>query len=171
VQANHTTVGSVSSFKKKICFEMVSHFWKHNIGICELSSIGTRSRHITTCVVYVIGYTKCTQNPNIIPRQALPYPTQTQSGPHEGNQTVVQHWSVRVATVFAIGVADIHHTQQGYHSAYDMDASSTQLGAVIAQDNRSIAFFSRKLSKMQQKYSVTEIEFLSMCVCVLAFRL
>jgi hypothetical protein len=34
-----------------------------------------------------------------------------------------------------------------------MDASSTQLGAVITQDNRPIAFFSRKLSEAQQKYS------------------
>ncbi len=30
------------------------------------------------------------------------------------------------------------------------DASSTQLGAVITQDNRPIAFFSIKLSEMQQ---------------------
>jgi hypothetical protein len=37
------------------------------------------------------------------------------------------------------------------------NASSTQLGAVITQDNRPIAFFSRKLSKTQQKYSVVEI--------------
>ena len=37
------------------------------------------------------------------------------------------------------------------------DASTTQLGAVITQDNRPIAFFSRKLSVMQAKYSVTEI--------------
>ncbi len=42
-----------------------------------------------------------------------------------------------------------------------MDASSTQLGAMITQDNRPISFFSRKLSKMQQKYSVTEIELLA----------
>ena len=35
------------------------------------------------------------------------------------------------------------------------------LGAMIAQDNRPIAFFSRKLSKVQQKYSVTEIELLA----------
>jgi hypothetical protein len=34
-----------------------------------------------------------------------------------------------------------------------------QLGAVITQDNRSIAFFSRKLFK--QKYSVTKIELLA----------
>jgi hypothetical protein len=32
-----------------------------------------------------------------------------------------------------------------------MDASSTQLGAVITQDDRPIAFFSRKLSKTQHK--------------------
>ncbi len=41
------------------------------------------------------------------------------------------------------------------------DASSMQLGAVITQDNRPITFFSRKLSKTQQKYSVTEIELLA----------
>jgi hypothetical protein len=41
------------------------------------------------------------------------------------------------------------------------DASSMQLVAMITQDNRPIAFFSRKLSKMQQKYSVTEIELLA----------
>ena len=40
------------------------------------------------------------------------------------------------------------------------DASSMQMGAMITQDNRPIAFFSRKLSKMQQKYIVTEIDFL-----------
>jgi hypothetical protein len=32
-----------------------------------------------------------------------------------------------------------------------MDAFSMHLGAVITQDNKSIAFFSRKLSKMQKK--------------------
>jgi hypothetical protein len=40
------------------------------------------------------------------------------------------------------------------------DASSMQLEAMITQDNRPIGFFSRKLSKMQQKYIVTEIDFL-----------
>ena len=38
---------------------------------------------------------------------------------------------------------------------------SLQLGAVITQDNRPIVFFSRKLFKMQTKYSVTKIELLA----------
>jgi hypothetical protein len=46
-----------------------------------------------------------------------------------------------------------------------MDTSATQLGAVIAQDNRPLAFFSRKLSKTQQKYSVTEIVLLTIVYC------
>jgi hypothetical protein len=41
------------------------------------------------------------------------------------------------------------------------DASTTHLGAVITQGNRPIAFFSRKLSAMQSKYSVTKIELLA----------
>ena len=41
------------------------------------------------------------------------------------------------------------------------DASSRQLGAVIVQNNRPLAYFSRKLSETQRKYSVTELELLS----------
>jgi hypothetical protein len=36
-----------------------------------------------------------------------------------------------------------------------------QLGAMITHDNRPIAFFSRKLSKVQQKYSVNKIVILA----------
>jgi hypothetical protein len=50
------------------------------------------------------------------------------------------------------------------------DASATQLGAVIAQDNRPIVFFSRNLSKMQQKYSVTEIELLAIVETLKEFK-
>ncbi len=51
-----------------------------------------------------------------------------------------------------------------------MEASSTQLGAVITQDNRPIVFFSRKHSETQQKYSVTEIELLAIVETLKEFK-
>ena len=50
------------------------------------------------------------------------------------------------------------------------DASSKQLGLVITQGNRPIAFFSRKLSIMQQKYSVTKIELLAIIETLKEFK-
>ncbi len=50
------------------------------------------------------------------------------------------------------------------------DASSMQLGAVITQDNRPMAFFGRKLSKTQQKYSVMEIELLAIVETLKEFK-
>jgi hypothetical protein len=51
------------------------------------------------------------------------------------------------------------------------DASSKQLGAVtITQKNRPIAFFSRKLSTTQCKYSVTEIELLGIVETLKKFK-
>ncbi len=41
------------------------------------------------------------------------------------------------------------------------DASTMQLGSVITQANRPIAYFSRKLSVTQTKYSATKIELLA----------
>jgi hypothetical protein len=41
------------------------------------------------------------------------------------------------------------------------DASTKHLGAVITQDYRSIAFFTRKLSDVQSKYIVTKLELLA----------
>ncbi len=50
------------------------------------------------------------------------------------------------------------------------DASSMHLGAVIAQGNRPIVFFSRKLFNAQSKYSVTEMEFLAMVETLKEFQ-
>ena len=50
------------------------------------------------------------------------------------------------------------------------DASTRQLGAVIVQNNRPIAFFSRKLTDVQQRYSVTDIELLAIIETLEEFR-
>ena len=52
------------------------------------------------------------------------------------------------------------------------DASSRQLGAVITQRGGpiDIAFFSRKLSKTQRKYTVTELELLSIVEILKEFK-
>ena len=42
-----------------------------------------------------------------------------------------------------------------------MDASKTQLGSVISQDKKPIAFYSRKLQPAQTRYTTTERELLS----------
>ncbi len=51
-----------------------------------------------------------------------------------------------------------------------IDASSKQLGAVITQANRPIAFFSQKLSTTQCKYSVTKIEHLAIIETLKEFK-
>jgi hypothetical protein len=45
-----------------------------------------------------------------------------------------------------------------------------QLGAMITQGNRPIAFFSRKLSEAQSKYSVTKIELLAIVETLKEFQ-
>jgi hypothetical protein len=50
------------------------------------------------------------------------------------------------------------------------DASTKQLGEVITQDNRPIAFFSRKLSGAQSKYTVTELELLAIVETLKEFK-
>jgi hypothetical protein len=44
------------------------------------------------------------------------------------------------------------------------------VGAVIAQDNRPTASFSRKLSKTQQKYSVIKIELFAIVETLKEFK-
>ena len=65
--------------------------------------------------------------------------------------------------VKAIITRDVALAYPEYSKEFEIynDASSWQMGAVITQQNRPIAFFSRKLSTMQQKYSVTEIGLLA----------
>jgi hypothetical protein len=50
------------------------------------------------------------------------------------------------------------------------DASTKQLGVVITQDNRPIAFFSRKLSGVQSKYTITKLELLAIVETLKEFK-
>ncbi len=50
------------------------------------------------------------------------------------------------------------------------DASKTQLGAVICQNNKPIAFYSRKLNPAQTRYTTTERELLAIVETLKEFR-
>jgi hypothetical protein len=60
----------------------------------------------------------------------------------------------------------------GYSKVFEIytDALSKQLGAVITQENRPIAFLCQKLFTMQHKYSVTKIELLAIVKTLKEFR-
>ena len=50
------------------------------------------------------------------------------------------------------------------------DASNTQLGAVISQNNKPIAFYSKKLQPAQRRYTTTERELLSIIETLKEFK-
>lgn len=50
------------------------------------------------------------------------------------------------------------------------DASDKQLGAILKQGNKTLAFFSKKLNSTQQKYGVGEKEMLSIVEALKEFR-
>jgi len=66
-------------------------------------------------------------------------------------------------TVKATIARDVTLAYPDYTRGFEIytDSSKFQVGAVITQNNRPLAFFSRKLSPTQQRYSMTEQELLA----------
>jgi hypothetical protein len=101
---------------------------------------------------------------------------QTKSTKAKGTKKVPWHWDEAHQRAFdhvkATIAKDAVLAYPDYSKVFEIytDASSKQLGAVITQDNRPIAFFSWKLSDTQHKYSVTEIELLAIVETLKDFK-
>jgi hypothetical protein len=92
---------------------------------------------------------------------------QTKTTKAKGTNKVPWHWDEVHQRAFdhvrATIAKDVVLAYLDYFKVFEIytDASSKQLGAVITQDNRPIAFFSWKLSNVQRKYSITKLELLA----------
>ncbi len=83
----------------------------------------------------------------------------------EVHQRAFNHVKATIAREVVLAYPDYSKVFEIY-----TDASSKQLEAVITQENWLIAFFSRKLSTTQRKYSVTKIELLSIVQTIKEFK-
>ncbi len=94
----------------------------------------------------------------------------------KGTKKVPRHWNEVHQKAFdaikATIAKDVVLAYPDYSKTFEVytDASSTQLGSVITQSNRLLAFFSRKLLETQQKYSVTKIELLAIVETLKEFK-
>jgi hypothetical protein len=101
---------------------------------------------------------------------------QTKTTKAKGTKKVPWHWDEVHQRAFdhikATIAKDVDLAYPDFNIVFEIytDASSKQLGAVITQDNRPIAFFSRKLSDTQCKYSITKIELLAIVETLEVFK-
>ena len=101
---------------------------------------------------------------------------QTKVTKSKGAKKVPWHWDEVHQKAFdavkATIVKDVVLAYPDYSKVFEVytDASATQLGSVITQSNRPLAFFSRKLSETQQKYSVTKIVLLAIVETLKEFK-
>ncbi len=83
----------------------------------------------------------------------------------EVHQRAFNHIKATIAREVVLAYPDYSKVFKVY-----TNASGKQLGAVITQENRPIAFFIWKLSTMQHKYSVTKIELLAIVKTLKEFK-
>jgi hypothetical protein len=102
--------------------------------------------------------------------------SQTKVTQAKGTKKVPWHWDEVHQRTFdhkkATIAKEVVLAYPDYSKVFEIfaDASSKQLGAVITQDNRPIAFFSQELSVAQCKYSVTKIELLAIVETLKEFK-
>jgi hypothetical protein len=101
---------------------------------------------------------------------------QNKSTKAKGTKNGPWHWDEFHQRAFnhikATIIKDVVLAYADYSKVFEIytDASCKQLGAVITQDNRPIAFFSQKLSDTQRKYNVTKIELLAIAELLKEFK-
>ncbi len=101
---------------------------------------------------------------------------QTKTTKTEGTKKVPWHWDEVHQRAFnqvkATIAKDVVLAYLDYSKVFAIYtyASNIQLGAVITQDNRPVAFFSRKLSDTQRKNSITKIELLAIVETLKEFK-
>ncbi len=101
---------------------------------------------------------------------------QTKSTKAKGTKKVPWHWDKVHQRAFdhvkATTAKDVVLAYPDYSKVFEIytDASSKQLGVVITQDDRPIAFFGRKISNTQRKYSITKIELLAVVETLKEFK-
>jgi hypothetical protein len=102
--------------------------------------------------------------------------SQTKVSRAKGTKKAPWHWDevhLRALNhVKAIIAREVVLAYPDYSKVFEIytDASSKQLRPVLIQENRPIAFFSRKLSTTQCKYSVTKIELLAIVKTLKEFK-
>ena len=86
------------------------------------------------------------------------------------------HWDDMHQTAFndikTANAKDVVLAYPDYSQGFEIytDSSKFQLGAIITQNNRPLAFFSHKLNTAQQKYSVTKQELLAIVETLKEFK-
>jgi hypothetical protein len=101
---------------------------------------------------------------------------ETKTTKAKGTKKVPWHWDEVHQKAFnhvkATIAKDVALAYPDYFKVFKIytDASSKQLGAVITQNNRPIAFLSWKLSNVQRKYSIAKIELLAIVKTLKEFK-
>ena len=101
---------------------------------------------------------------------------QTKTTKAKGTKKASWHWDENHQQAFDLVkttiARDVVLAYPDYSEKFEIyaDASQSQIGSVITQNNRPLAFFSRKLSDTQKRYNVTEKELLAIVETLKEFK-